>query len=242
MFRRALFVWIAIFTINYSYAQDSIRDFSVETSLDVLSDHLWRGFENGNSVSLQPSVTLSYKNFGIGAWTAWAVNDSYYEFDWYAMYNWKNLNVTLYDYYCPGVTKFQSEMFNYESGKTKHTLDLNLTYRFSGKIPFRIMAATMMYGDDKKENGDSYYSTYLEAGLPFSVKKAEIEVIAGATPCKSYYAGSATFINLGVKAQYLLKIGTHLNIPTMALLSYNPEKHKFYFSAGLRFTSNLYIN
>lgn len=227
---------IAIFLL-FPYpaqSQDSIRRHTFDVSLDVYSQHLWRGFANGTSVSFQPSVEYNYYNFTAGAWGAWCPDGSYTELDLYLQYSKASFTLTLYDYFCPVNPVRNFEFFEISKGKTRHTFDLNLEYADPEKHPFSLLVATMLYGDDlNPETGNNYYSTYIEPAAGFDIGKVRLKVFAGLTPVKSYYASQAAFVNTGVSVSRAFRITGKFSLPVKASLVHNPDKGNTWFSLGI---------
>ncbi len=235
MKRLGLLIITIFLLFQYSaYAQDTIRKHNIDVSLDVYSQHLWRGFANGTSVSLQPSVEYNYKNFSAGIWGAWCLDGSYTELDLYLAYSKANFTLTLYDYFCPVNPVKNFEFFEISKGKTRHTFDLNLEYSDPERHPFSLLVATMLYGDDlNPENGSNYYSTYIEPAAGFNIGKVRLKVFSGLTPVKSYYASRAAFVNTGVSVSRVFRITNKISLPLNASLVHNPHKGNTWFSLGI---------
>lgn len=215
-------------------AQDTIRKHNTNISLDVYSQHLWRGFANGTSVSLQPSVEYNYGNFSAGVWGAWCLDGSYTELDLYLAYSKANFTVTLYDYFCPENPVKNFEFFQINKGKTRHTFDLNLEYSDPKRHPFSLLVATMLYGDDlNPDNGGNYYSTYIEPAAGFDIGKVRLKVFSGLTPAKSYYASRAALVNTGVTVSRVFRISKKNSLVLRASLVHNPHKGNSWFSFGI---------
>ena len=206
----------------------------VDFSLDIYSKHLWRGFVNGTSLSIQPSVEYSYGNFSTGAWAAASIDGSYHELDLFAGLQLGNFKTTLYDYFCPVKPLHSNEFFEIKEGKTKHTFDLNVEYADRSKHPFALLAATMIYGDDlNPDNSRNYYSTYIEPSYNIDLGKTGIQAFTGFTPVKSYYAGSAAIVNTGITVSRKFIITETYTIGSKIKFAYNPVKKHGWFSLGI---------
>jgi len=229
-----LILTILILSDLRSYAEKSVEGHKFDASLDIYSRHLWRGFVNGNSVSIQPAMEYSYSGFSAGAWAAASIDGSYYEFDLYTSYALGSFEVTLYDYFCPVKPLSNNEFFEIEEGKTKHTFDLTLEYSQPEKHPFALLAATMIYGDDlNPDNGKNHYSTYIEPSFNTTVYTVDVQAFAGFTPFKSYYASSASFVNTGVAFARSFAIAGNFSIEANMKLAYNPDSNKGWISVGI---------
>ena len=76
-------------------------DVNLNIGSDIMSRYVWRGTDYGNSPSIQPTLSVTVKNFEIGYWGAIATNSFYKEIDLYAKYTVKNFSLILTDYYIP---------------------------------------------------------------------------------------------------------------------------------------------
>ncbi|MHC1778541.1 MAG: hypothetical protein AB9834_24285 [Lentimicrobium sp.] len=220
--------------LNPLISQDTLSNQKVSGGLDVYSQHLWRGFANGTSISIQPSVEFTHKGFTGGAWGAWSIDGSYTELDLYIAYKKGDFTATIFDYFCPVNPVESFEFFEINKGKTKHTFDLNLEYANPEKHPFSLLVATMLYGDDlNPETGNSYFSTYIEPAAGFHIGKTGYKIFAGFTPFESYYAEKAAFVNTGVSASHTFMIADRFKLPVKAAFVYNPYQHKPFLTFGI---------
>ena len=217
-----------------SYAEKDNDGHKLDFSLDMYSKHLWRGFANGKQLSIQPAMEYSYSGFSTGAWAAACIDGSYYEFDLYTSYAPGSFVITLYDYFCPVQPLSDNEFFEIEEGKTRHTFDLNVEYSQPDKHPFAILTATMIYGDDlNPETGKNYYSTYIEPSFNTAFYTVEIQIFAGFTPFKSYYASSASFVNTGLAFARSIPITPKFSIEANMKFAYNPDSKKGWLNVGI---------
>ena len=232
MRRIVLLIFFLGITINsigqVSYEKTNVR---LNMNLDLLSSHLWRGFKNGNSYSIQPTISLNYKNFIVGSWAAFAGNDSYFEVDLFTEYSYRSFTLSVYDYYCPQSTQLNS-FTEFSKHQTKHTVDAMLSWK-PQRIPFKLFLSTMVLGDDLSGNPEKQtYSTYIEPAFTYSRKKFSGEVFAGFTPLSGYYANKPAFVNVGIALKYNLTIGGFA-IPLQSKMSYNPYLESNWIMLGL---------
>lgn len=229
-----LLILLAFFISGALPAQDSVRRHELNASLDIYSHHLWRGGSNGTSASLQPAIEYSYGKFTAGAWGAWSIDGSYTELDLYASVSAGDFTLTLFDYFCPENPVRNFEFFEIRQGYTRHTLDLNLSYANPGQHPFGVLVATMLYGDDLNPvTGKNYHSTYIEPSVNFSLRKTSLQLVAGFTPVKSYYADDFAFIHTGLSAKRTFVVTSKVRIPSTLKLIYNPEAEHFLWAIGI---------
>jgi hypothetical protein len=214
--------------------QDSLSEQKVGASIDVYSRHVWRGFANGTSASIQPSIDYTVNKITGGAWGAWCIDGSYFEIDLFLSYKKGDFTATVYDYFCPANPVETFEFFEIRKGKTKHTFDFNLEYANPEKHPFSLLFATMLYGDDiNPATGNSFYSTYIEPAAGFNLGKTNLKLFAGLTPFKSYYAEQAAIVNTGISVSRNFRIDKKVQFPLKATFLHNPYQHKSYLTFGI---------
>ncbi|MHC1705870.1 MAG: hypothetical protein AB9846_18365 [Tenuifilaceae bacterium] len=231
---RRIVLIILLFSVLFNaFGESAVEKPKIDLSvnLDVLSSHLWRGFKNGNSLSLQPTISASYNGWSFGTWAAYAGNGSYFEVDIFAEYSYKKLTVSIYDYFCPASLQ-SAKFFEFRKHQTKHTIDVMLTWE-PERIPFKVMASTMIWGDDlSKTTGNQHYSTYIEPAITWKRKQLDGDLYAGFTPFNGYYSSDPSFVNLGASVNYNLNL-QQFNIPIRTKVSYNPVLNTIWFMAGI---------
>ena len=237
MKRLSYFVSLYIYTLlipQNVLGQDSLSAQKISLSLDIYSKHLWRGFSNGTSISIQPGFQYNYHNFSAGIWGAYAIDGSYTELDLYASYTIGNIEVMLFDYFCPVNPVQTFNFFEFRKGRTKHTLDLNVVYSNQSKHPFSLHLATMIFGDDlNTDTGNNYYSTYIEPALNLKYNKTRIKLFAGFSPFKGYYAANISLINTGLSVSRKFQIARKFVLPVNTIIALNPSNGKLAISLGL---------
>ncbi len=207
----------------------------VTGSVDFAIPHLWRGFQCGSGLSVEPSVTLQHKNFSGGIWAAHAFNNSYNEMDLWAGYTYRWFNVSLYDYFCPPAYNPSQADFTILGGpRTFHYYSLDISYLGTEKIPVSLLASTMFLGADfHPESMEYFFSTYLQAAYNLTLKSMQFQIFTGGTPAKGGYAQSAAIINTGISCKTKIRITSSLDIPFKLSVVFNPDQDKFYLSAGI---------
>lgn len=229
-----LVVTFFLIFIDTAVCQDSLSEQKVSASVDVYSRHVWRGFVNGTSVSIQPSIDYTFNNITGGVWGAWCIDGSYFELDLFLSYKKGNFTATIYDYFCPVNPVEKFEFFEIGKGKTKHTFDFNLEYANPEKHPFSLLVATMLYGDDiNPETGNSFYSTYIEPAAGFNFGKTNLKLFAGFTPFNSYYAEQATIVNTGLSVSRNFRVIKKVQFPLKMSFAHNPYRNKSYLTFGI---------
>ncbi len=207
---------------------------SVHLSANFQSRHIWRGNLTCSAWNVQPSLSVSQKNFLFGLWGAYTVDNSYSEVNLYASYSIANFTFTVYDYYCPNETLKFNRLFDFNRHSTQHTVDATLTYGGTERMPFWVMASTLIWGDDNDNvTGNKFYSTYIEAGYTWQYRKAwEFEFLLGGTPFEGYYAPRANLVNVGFGAKQTLSISSGFRLPIFVKLVANPYEENLYLVFG----------
>ena len=83
-------------TVSAVSAQDKVES---NISADFVNEYIWRGQDLGN-VSIQPSASVAYKGFSIGAWGNVGIDKTdTKEFDLTAAYSVSGFNIGVTDYW-----------------------------------------------------------------------------------------------------------------------------------------------
>ncbi len=212
-------------------ATDSL---SIHLSANFQSRHLWRGSVTCSAWNIQPTVTVSKRNFLVGFWGAYTVDNSYSEVNLYGSYTIGRFSVAVLDYFCPDETLKFNRLFDTNQKTTQHTIDATLTYNGTKKLPLSIMISTLVWGDDLSvTNGKNYYSTYIEAGYTWErTPTQKFEFFAGLTPFEGYYASSLNLVNIGFSASQTLKVSSTFKLPIFGKIIANPYTQNLYFVFG----------
>ena len=237
-----LFLSLSTFSIARAElgSADSLKTTVDETPLlslsgDIKSRHTWRGGLTCSAMNIQPTLELNLKNLTLGAWGCYTVNNSYSEIDLYATYKLGNLSASVLDYYNPIEGARKNDLFEYGKDSTRHLIDVNLKFHGTQDFPVYLMASTLVYGPDKKENSSSNrYSTYFETGYTLKLKgNQEVDFFLGGTPHKSCYANEAAIVNVGMTARQSVKVLNQYNLPFYISLIVNPKYEKIFFVLGV---------
>ncbi len=259
-------IFLSIFFIGYLsvFSQNAEEKPSVfEIKADIMSRYIWRGCDiGGESPNIQPSVLVNLGDTNhavtIGAWAAYNFGTSNQEADLYVTYTFKKfLNISLYDYYFPGnpvYSSTQKKYFNYQEGKTGHIYEVSASFNGTDKIPFTLLFAMNVYGDDKRKTkaiindtvvrGNIFYTKYIELGYKKTIRGTDFNAFIGATlddPNEDkqeegyYYNKSAGIINIGCKVAKTVKITDSYSLPLQGSLIFNPEAEKIYVVFGISF-------
>lgn len=207
---------------------------SIHLSANIQSRHLWRGSVTCSAWNIQPTATASKRNFLVGFWGAYTVNNSYSEVNLYGSYTLRRFSVAVLDYFCPDETLKFNRLFDTNQKTTQHTVDATLTYNGTRKLPISIMISTLVWGDDlNATNEKNNYSTYIEAGYTWErTQTQKFEFFAGITPFEGYYANSLNLVNIGFSASQTLKVSTTFKLPIFGKVIANPYTQNLYFVFG----------
>lgn len=225
---RLLFVACFLFINFYSISQIQIS----EAEIILQSRHIWRGNKLGNAVAIEPSFTISGGRFSFNLWAARTTNNSYSEIDLIPSYQFNHFSLTLLDYYNP-VPGEINQYLNFQEGKNRHSVELNIDNYSIDKQRFKWMAGTFILGDKNEETGKPFYSTYLEFKYPFTFFGIETEPFAGLTPFKGYYADKFAIINTGISFSKEIDLKLPFTFPLSLSFISNPySKQSFVIFAG----------
>ena len=219
-----------------AFSQDSLSHFDI--SADIVSRYIWRGMALSTSPAFQPGISCTLGNFEIGSWASYTFAlEPLQEVDLYMAYSVSNLTVMVYDYYNPFENIDTSEnYFDWNSETTRHLLEGSLEWSGIGDLPFTFLLATILYGNDKDESGENYFSTYFETSYAFSLKEGkELSVFAGITPFSGMYAEKFALVNLGCSLMKEIKITDNFSVPLTGSLVVNPDAQKVYAVLSISF-------
>lgn len=212
---------ILIMISKVSFAQSS-----TDISVDLYNRYVWRGFDFGNSPSIQPDFSFTAGNFGIGAWGSFAFYGSpaYSETDLYTSYTIpiqkSSLSIGATDYFFPYATP--NKYFDY---KNSHVFEANVGFTGPDSFPLTISGNINFAGADKDN------SAYLELDYPVSI----VTFTAGMVPSKSSYYGTnkAAVVNLGINVTKDLKVTDSFKIPLTGGVVLNPYTKNLFILAGI---------
>ncbi len=227
------FIVIAIFVSQSTFANKNIEIINTNIKVDFRSMHIWRGLATSYIPTIEPTFEVNKNNSTTGIWLAQSIDGNYTELDLYFAYNYNNFSFTLYDYYCPPSFQASNEIANYNQINTNHTIELNLAFSGNDKIPFNVLIATMVYGDDlNSETNKNNYSTYIQLGHSTKIEDSSIDLFVGFNAFESYYGETAGIINAGITAIRNLSISKTKIIPVQASLITNPMKKSLFLNFG----------
>lgn len=209
-------------------AQDKVE---ASVGADLVSGYIWRGQDLGG-VSLQPSASIAYKGFSLGAWGSVGLESTdTKEFDLTLGYSTGGFSVSVTDYWFNGGPGY----FHYGAYNTSHVFEAQIGYDFG---PLAVNWYTNFAGADGiNKDGDRAYSSYISLAAPFKLGGLDWTAEIGATPWATDFYGANGFavcdISLGASKD--IKITDSFSLPLFAKATWNPRSEGAYFVVGLSF-------
>lgn len=233
----ALLFGMAMAVPAMSMAQDKVE---ASVGADLVSGYIWRGQDLGG-VSVQPSLSVAYKGFSLGAWgTAGIESSDTKEIDLTLGYATGGFSISVTDYYFNGGPSY----LHYDAHDTNHTFEAQIGYDFG---PLAVNWYTNFAGyDGVNKDGDRAYSSYISVAAPFKLGGLEWTAEIGATPwATDFYnasddlacSGSNGFAvsEISLSASKEIKITDSFSVPAFAKVTLNPRTEGAYFVFGLTF-------
>ncbi len=209
---------------------------SVSLGADFYNRYIWRGYDFGDSFSIQPDFSLSVGNFAIGTWASYSISNdgaSANEHDLYASYsiglpNSASIDLAVTDYYFPNASGEGGDWSNFDGdGDGAHYIELMGSVTLPESFPLTLAAALMAHNDPDN-------SIYIEASVPFSVSGVDLGATLGLVGGKSGFYGveDAAVVNIGISASKDLQITESFALPLSVGYILNPETDKSYLVFG----------
>ena len=228
---------IAVISI---FSNPSILQAQVSVGADIVNRYVWRGFDFGNALNIQPSISYTKGGFELGTWAAYSVDDALsdehdlwigYSFD---LGNGSSLGIGATDYYFPALGTF----FDYDGagdGNAAHWIEPYLAFTGPETFPISIWAS-IIATNDIEADGDKATPLYLEASYPFSVQDTDLSITTGLITSESanfYGVNQAAVTNLSISAGRDIKISDSFSIPVSASYILNPFSEISYLVFGI---------
>ncbi len=232
--RSLLIVSLFLFSATSVRAQVSI-------GADLVSRYVWRGFDFGESFSIQPALTFGSSGFEIGAWASYSIaadGSGANEHDIWAGYtadlsDGASLSFGVTDYYFPfpGATEDGLDFFNYDGdGEGAHYIEPYASLTGPSSFPVTVYGAFFVHNDPDN-------SFYLEASVPIPADGVDLGLTAGAILGESAFYGTntATIVNLGIAAGKEIKITDAFSLPVSVgfILNPTPGQERSFLVFGL---------
>lgn len=228
-----------------AYAEDKV---TVNTGVDFYNRYVWRGLDIASTPSLQPSFSIGYSGFELGAWGAYTMSNQSSESDeidfWLGytieMKDGMSLGLVATDYYFPNTGIDFFNFNNYDAMLDDTTADpgahlIELGASFTGPATFPVTISG--YINIHNEAGNN---TYFQIDYPVKVGETELGLFCGAAggaKDNPDYYGTEDFaiINVGVTANREIKVSEQLSVPLSISFILNPNDEISYLLAGFSF-------
>ena len=233
VFWKSIFLLVMIAAPVVLNAQEGEKG-ELYATADFTSKYVWRGTGYGDAPSVMPTIGFCKGNFDIYVWGAYALDDTYREMNIGVIYTLGNVTLELVDYFYPWPG---ADFFNFKNSTTTHSVEAIVTYEME-KLPFHITLGTLVYGDDKKENGNNAFSTYAEVGYTHEINsKNSVAAVAGFSVNKGYYTDyTKDFGLVNLSAAYTRTFNLwDYELPATAAYAYNPYLKDSWFYVTLSF-------
>lgn len=231
-------VILAMGIVSASLPTEIMAQDKVETSIgaDLVSGYVWRGQDLGN-VSIQPSMSISYKGFSLTGWGSVGIDkEDTKEFDLTLGYATGGFSISATDYWFNGGPGY----FHYGARNTSHVFEAQIGYDFG------FLSAnwfTNFAGNDGvNSNGKRAYSSYINLAVPFQLGGLAWSAEIGATPwATTFYnfdkggANGFEVTDIAVSASKEIPITSRYSLPLFAKAIWNPATEGMYFIVGLSF-------
>ena len=194
-----------------AFAEEKESNFSFEVGADVVSNYLWRG-QNLGGLSIQPSVTLSWKGIYISGWgnigaDNWKFNYLNPELDVTIGYDNYGLKLDLTHFYYFYGDKYFKGLGDANNEYSESTIEVHAGIdvgEWASIVPLTVDWYTTVLGYDPvldengnvvlNENGNAKraYSTYIELGYDITLPlEIVLGIKVGFTPWKGMFTDYA---------------------------------------------------
>ena len=223
--------FIVLGILSFTAATEQVQaQFSL--GVDYNSRFVWRGFDFGNSPSIQPEITFTYGGLEVGAWAAYATNGNPAgsEIDFFASYTFEtgagdfSLSLTSYTFPDDPVDYFSSDA---------HFLELGLGYSTALTESWGLYLQGGMFVHNDDDN-----SVYGEIGFEYEAADYTLALFTGFSPKESADYGNSkfAFINTGLTLGKELKITESFSLDLSSSIIANPHARTAFFVFGFGFS------
>jgi len=220
---------------DYSNAQENKS--SIDIGADLMSRYVWRGMNLSTSAVIQPYIEYSIGGFSLGSWSSYTLaKEPYQEVDLFMTYNFKNISLTVNDYFNPVDSLFTTNnYFNWNKSSTSHAMEAMLSVADIPNLPLTFTAGVFLYGNDRNETNKNYYSTYMELAYDFCISKNDVTVFMGITPFNGMYSDKFNLVNVGLTVSKEIVVSEKFAFPLKGSFIVNPDTENVFFVVGISF-------
>ncbi|HRX68799.1 MAG TPA: hypothetical protein P5200_10525 [Tenuifilaceae bacterium] len=206
----------------------------VRFSSSVVSRYVWRGILFEATPHIQPTMEYRYKGFSVGVWGSYGISDPFAEIDLFASYTYGYFTATIFDYFIENESNLNlNSYFVWKNSTSPHALEGTISFNGTENFPLTLTAATFFYGNDRDQNNDNFFSTYLEIGYSVPVKASVINLKIGGTPSESIYANKTGIVNCSLGLCKDIKVTNHFSLPVFSEFIVNPAANDVFFVFGV---------
>jgi len=206
---------------------DTVPAVTVSGSVDLMSRWIWRGLDFGHAPSIQPALSVSWKDFTLGAWGAYKLTgEGGQETDFFLSKKISFVTIAVWDYWSFYDTA-GFNYFDYNKNTTSHILEAQVLLSGNKSIPFNFLVSYYFYGADTSN------SIYLELQFFHKFKPVDLLVFTGFQPKGTYYAPEAAFVNIGCTIKKSIPVTDRFSLPLSLSLIFNPAAKSTYLVAGI---------
>ena len=208
----------------------------VSIGADVMSRYVWRGFDFGEALSIQPALEYSRGPVTVGTWASYSVgtdSGNANEHDLYISVSAGPFSFGVTDYYFPNAG---AGFFEFGDGDGAHTIEPFVGFGGTESFPVSLTVASFVYNDPE-------YSTYFEASYPFVVEETELSVAVGALTVldgddvdgSGIYGSTSDFAvtNVSLSASRAIPITDTFSLPVGVSFVLNPDLERTYLVFGV---------
>jgi len=200
---------------------------SASIGADIVSRYVWRGLDFGESMSVQPGLTIGLGRLEVGAWGSYSISASgagANENDLWASFTHEfasgaSVSLGVTDYYFPNAvvenTVREGTVLGFRDPEA-HTQEVSVAVSGTESFPVSLYAGLLLDDDTP---------IYLEASVPFTAGDVELGIHAGAVSAESGFYGTTGFalVNLGITAGTELKLTDSFAPPVSVSYIVNPS-------------------
>lgn len=206
---------IALLVFASVLAAGALEAQTVSVEADVVSRHVWRGTDYGESMALQPSVSFEAWGLEIGGWGSYAVASGSHanEINLWLSYSYRNFTAGVTDYYfpAPGAVGLLD--------RAAHAHEAFVSVTGPETFPLVLFGGVLFDGE--------YTPVYAEVSVPVTdLREVQVTAHAGAVSTESGFYGTdgPALVNIGVTATKTLHLTDSFKLPASVAFIVNPDQ------------------
>ena len=214
---------------------------SVNGKVDLVSNYVWRGCDQGSGVSVQPSLGIVWNGLSLTAWGSQSVgaNHSSLELDITVAYSVEGLTLSVADLWWGGIN---GPYGYYDEGPKDnpvdgaHHFEASVAYDFEKKfsLPLSVSWYTWFAGADvDNSKGKRAYSSYANIAYRIACPcDIQLTPAIGITPWAGYYHDKCGITDVTLTASKSLKLNERFSMPVFIQAIASPIYDHAYLVAG----------